>query len=31
MARDRDLPFLERLRLDRKTGELVQEMSPLTI
>jgi len=27
MARNRDLPFLERVRLDRKTGELVEEMS----
>ncbi len=27
MARDRDLPFLERIRLDRKTGELVEELS----
>ena len=27
MARKRDLPFLERVRLDRKTGELVEEMS----
>ena len=27
MARDRDVPFMERLRLDRKTGELVEELS----